>query len=198
MRSFGLLFLVACGGGVATVDVDAGTNADGSTSHDGSVISDGSSTQDATLPPLDAGAFCTGSSPRLMINGSEVSVFNTSGKAIALNCCDSSEVLVASGAYQALLAVIWRATPTKLPTDLGNPPNGFQMELDLGCDPAMGSCDGHAEERYTSGFQGTLSYAQNTTGYTVNYCLSVAESASTPHPLIHSLMLYAPNVTTKY
>lgn len=189
----GVALLVAgCGGAVVTGD-DAGVGTDAAP-HDGSTATD------ASLPPFDAGAFCTGTKPRLMVNGAEVPVLSATGKAFALNCCDSAELLVASAAYQAILAVLWRApAPMGSSIDLGSPPNGFGIELDLGCDPATTSCaSASPEERYASGFHGTLQYAPSGAGLTASYCLSVAESPSAPHVLIHSLVLYAPNVASAY
>jgi hypothetical protein len=181
----------ACGG--TTVDSsDAGT--DGGSKAD--AATDAVTVGDSTLPPLDAGSFCTGTSPRMMLNGSEIPVINATGKAVVLNCCDSAELIVATGAFQALMNVLWRMSPPAPGTvDLGNAPSGFTIELDLGCDPTITSCaTANPEERYTDGFSGTMQYAWSGAGMTTSYCLSVAESPSAPHSVIHSLTLYAPNV----
>ncbi len=176
--------IAACGGTI--------TSSDGGT--DGAADS-----SDAAPPPFDAGAFCTGSAPRLMINGAEVPVMSATGKAINLNCCTSAELTLATAAYQALMNIMWRtpALAGAATIDLASPPQGFSIEMDLGCDPAITSCaTASPEERYTDGFSGTVQYGTGNGPMSVSYCLQVAESPSQPHPVIHSMMLYAPSVAS--
>jgi hypothetical protein len=173
-----LVVVAACGGTISTTD--GGTDA----------------STDATSP-LDASAFCTGSSPKLVINGADVPIMNTTGKAIILNCCDAAELTLATSAYQALLNLMWRAPagPGATTIDLASPPQGFTIELDLGCDPSTTSCaTASPEERYTDGFSGTIQYATGNGPMSVSYCVQVAESPTQPHGTIHSMMLYAPSV----
>lgn len=172
---------------------DGGALPDGAPT-DGNAVKD--AVPDAPLPPFDAGTFCSGSNPRMMINGAEVSVLKASGKALALNCCDSAELTLATSAYQALFNVLWRAqAPASSPINVSSPPQGFGIELDLGCDPAVTSCaSASPEERYTQGFGGSIHYQYGSSGMSVSYCISAAESPSSPHALIHSLAIYAPSV----
>lgn len=145
----------------------------------------------------DAGSFCTGDTPRMMINGAEVPLQSTRGKGIILNCCDSAELILATSSYQSLFYLLWRAPAGQSPgaIDLGNPPASFSIELDLGCDPATAPCNtGGAEEHYTSGFQGHISYGNSGSTLSASYCISGAEPKNAPHPLIHSFSIYAPNV----
>ena len=207
----GFAAAVGCGA-VASTGSDGGTGSTGggsandgatSSSADGAVTTfDAAPVGDATLPTLpDGGAFCSGSTPRLFINGADAQVFKTSGKALALNCCDSAELDVATSMFQAVLYVMWRspaATGSGGSIDLGSAPMGFGIELDLGCDPATTSCANVGEERYTDGFQGTITYAASASGVTTSYCLSVAENPASPHTVIHSLQLYAPNVASTF
>jgi hypothetical protein len=190
--------VVACGG-IATTDSDAGG---GDAATDAGASKDATGGGDGALPPpdasFDAGSFCTGSAPRAMINGVEVPVASATGKAIVLNCCDSAELTVATAAYQALFDLLWRAPAAGSATiDLANPPQGFSIELDLGCDPATTSCaTANPEERYVDGFSGTLQYGWSGSGMTASYCVQVDQSPSQPHALIHSMLLYAPNVSS--
>lgn len=170
----------------------------------GGTITSGDAGPDAAAPPdaspPDAGSFCSGSAPRLVINGSEVQVVSATGKAIILNCCDSAELTLATSAYQALLDVMWRnpASTNGATIDLASAPSGFAIEMDLGCDPSTTSCaNGSPEERYTDGFTGTLDYTTGSGGLTTTYCIQVAESPSQPHSIIHSMQLYAPNVVAQ-
>jgi len=194
MRPFLLasLLVVACGG--TTIDT-SDADGDASTKPDGSVKNDGSST-------LDARAFCSGNSPRMMVNGSEVAVLNASGRQLVMNCCDSAELTVSSAAFQANLNVLWRAyggTTSPSPIDLANPPQGFTMELDLGCDPATTQCaTASPEERYADGFEGTLTYTYDSAGLMTGYCLSVSEPPQTPHAIIHTMTLYTPAILCAY
>ncbi len=75
------VLVAACGGAVS--QNDAG-NGDAASGKDASVLDGG-----GTFP--DASTFCTGSVPRLMINGSEVDVLDMSGKVVALDCCDGCD-----------------------------------------------------------------------------------------------------------
>jgi hypothetical protein len=179
------------GGSSSTAEGGSSTNADGAVG----VAVDGS------LPTLpDGGPFCSGDTPRLLINGKDAQVLMTHGTAYALNCCDSAEVGIATGMFQSLMYLYWRSPAGGMPgmIDLGSPPMGFGMELALGCDPGSMSCDGASEERYTTGFKGTLTYTNGAMGTTTSYCVSVAEDPAMPHTVIHSLSLYAPNIQAMF
>ena len=172
--SFGVL-ASACGG-VATsapATSEAGTSDGG-----GATTSDGAATvSDSGGATLDAGTFCTGSSPRLMVNGAEVPVMGLAGKYVALNCCQSAEVRFGTSAFQAAIAILWRSAgaPASATIDLADASSPGGIELDLGCDPATGTCGAGAEDLYTTGFQGTVAYATTATGLSTTYCVSVAE-----------------------
>ncbi len=140
---------------------------------------------------------CAGDKPRLVVNGTDVPILQTAGKSIVMNCCDSAELSVASSGFQALLNLLWRAPAGAAGTatlDLSNLPPSASVELDLGCDPSKGPCGAGTEDRYTSGFQGTITHSIDPSGPVVTYCVSVAETAGSPHPVLHSVQLYAPKV----
>jgi hypothetical protein len=185
--------LLASCGGTITTNGDAGSDAapsDGSTTKDAS---------DATTPPFDAGTFCSGTSPKLVINGADATIAQATGKAIILNCCESAELTLATAQFQAMMNIMWRAPPAGAATiDLANPPAGFGIEMDLGCDPSTTSCaTASPEERYfNEGFSGTIQYTTGNGGFSVSYCLQIAESASQPHSVIHSMALYAPDIAS--
>lgn len=189
-----VLLVVACGGTV-TNDGDAGSNGDASSKD--ATPTDVVAAADVTTT-FDAGAFCSGSSPKLQVNGADATIVKASGKAIILNCCDSAELTIASAQFQGLMFFMWRAAPLSSGSiDLANPPQGFSIEMDLGCDPSTSSCaSASPEERYTDGFTGTLDYTAGSGGLSVSYCLHIDESPSQPHAVIHSLALYAPNITS--
>jgi hypothetical protein len=195
--------LEGCGGTTTTsanpvfdagADSPQATGADAATDDAANVPQAADSSADVR-PPFDAGAFCSGSTARLMINGSDVSIINETGTAIILNCCNSAELTLATAAYQAPMHVLWREpAPTNGAIDLSNPPKDFAIEMDLGCDPSIVSCaTASPEDRYVDGFSGTISYT-TASALNVSYCLQVAESPSQPHTTIHSMAMYAPNV----
>jgi len=192
--TFALCFLaVACGGTIN--NSDGGTNTDAGSS-DVSTTKDSSS--DVITPPFDAGSFCSGTTPKLQINGSDSTILKATGKAIILNCCQSAEISLATAQFQAMMNIMWRtpALSGAATIDLANPPQGFGVEMDLGCDPATQSCaNASPEERYfNEGFSGTIQYATGNNAMSVSYCLQITESPSQPHAVIHSMALYAPNI----
>ena len=162
--------------------------------------------------PVDAGtdvnlpAFCTGGFPHMVANGIESSSPAVNGAVIALNCCDAAEfVVVTQTVPMSLVPIVvsWRAqvgSPPALPAtiDLANPPVGWGIMVDVGCDPAQGTCN-PSPDRYTTGFSGTLQVTRTSAGgYEMDLCLAVAEPDGTPHPLLHSLELYAPHISASY
>jgi hypothetical protein len=177
-----LLFITSCGGTITT-STDGGPDAAG----------------DAIAPPFDAGTFCSGNAPKLMVNGADATIAQATGKAIILNCCESAELSLATSQFQAMMNIMWRAPPAGAATiDLASPPAGFGIEMDLGCDPSTTSCaTASPEERYfNEGFSGTIQYATGNGGLDVTYCLQIAESASQAHGVIHTMALYAPNIAS--
>lgn len=182
--------LAACGGAVSSVG-----NADAGAAFDAGARD---ASDAAPLVSFDAGSLCTGTSPRMTVNGSEISVVSATGKSIVLDCCDSAELTVATSKYQALFDVLWRVPggASAVPIDLDTPPPGFEMEIDLGCDPASTSCaTASPEARFASGFSGSIEVTR-TSGTSVSYCITVAEDPAAPQPEIHSLVLYAPNISS--
>jgi hypothetical protein len=160
--------------------------------------------------PVDAGgdgnlaAFCTGSSARMIANGIE-SGPSVTGTVLPLNCCDAAEFVVVTATVPVSLVPIvvsWRAQvgQATLPAtiDLANPPTGWGVQVSVGCDPASGSCN-PAPDSYDTGLTGTLVVSRTSAGgYDMSLCFAVAEPAGSPHPLLHSLELYAPHVAASY
>jgi len=160
--------------------------------------------------PTDAGTdgnlatFCTGSSNRMIANGNESNP-GVSGTMLPFSCCEAAEFVVVTATVPVSLVpivVMWRAQvgQATLPAtiDLANPPAGWGVQVDVGCDPAQGSCN-PAPDSYTTGFTGTLEVTRTSGGtYEMSLCLAVAEPAGSPHPLLHSLELYAPHVVAGY
>jgi hypothetical protein len=154
---------------------------------------------DSALP-----AFCTGSFNHMIVNGNESNPA-VQGTVLPLNCCDAAELVVVTQTvpYSMVpIVVMWRAQvgQAALPAtiDLANPPPGWGVQVDVGCDPAQGNCN-PAPDSYTMGLAGTLQVSRTAGGgYDMSLCLSVAEPAGSPHPLVHTLELYAPHVTAAY
>jgi hypothetical protein len=216
--------LAACSGGVLPVvqnggDADSGPSS-GPSSNAGSGTGQGSGSgsgtgsgqgrdggaTDGAAPSADSAVaptdpFCSGPTARLTVNGADDPIMAVQGKSIAMNCCYSGGLVVDSAAFQAILAIVWRVpatSPSLIPGTIDVSTFASLsmggLELDVGCDPSTQSCTS-APDRYTSGFQGTLQIANNGSGgFDATYCISVSEPSASPHPLIHSLHLYAPHV----
>lgn len=160
--------------------------------------------------PVDAGhvgplpAFCAGSTPHLNANGIESHPAVT-GTMLPLNCCEAAELVVVTQTvpWQLVpIVVTWRAQvgQATIPAtiDLANPPAGWAVQVYVGCDPAQGGCN-PAPDSYTSGFTGSLQVTRTAAGdYEMSLCLAVEEPADGPHPLLHSLELWAPKVSSGY
>ncbi|HEY3352156.1 MAG TPA: hypothetical protein VGQ83_02825 [Polyangia bacterium] len=179
------LALVACGGraGIGSGPADGGSPGDAG----------------ADAPLAD---FCTGSFNHMVVNGIDSNP-SVSGRPFPMDCCEAAELVVVTQTFAQIIIVSWRAQvgmPTALPAtiDLANPPEGWGVQVLVGCDPAQGSCY-PLPDSYTTGLTGTLQVARTGAGgYDMSLCLSVAEPAGSPHPLVHSLELYAPHVTAAY
>jgi hypothetical protein len=203
-----VLVAAACGGSTIPVAPSAGET-DGGGASSSSSSSSGSSgvpgdggppdvvRADAGPPPPD---FCTGSAARLIINGSDDPIMQMDGKLVAMDCCEAGKLNLDTANYQAILSLFWSAPagpsftlPATIDVSTLGAASGGGLSLEVGCDPTIAGCD--PADEYTSGWQGTLRIAQASNGYDVTYCISVADSS--PHPLIHSMHLYAPHVLTQ-
>ena len=67
------------------------------------------------------------------------------------------------------------------------------MRIVIGCDTATASCY-PPPDGYTSGLQGVLQVTNSGGHYDMSLCLHVQEPADNPHPIVHTLDLYAPHV----
>jgi hypothetical protein len=143
--------------------------------------------------------FCSGDSPRLVINGVASSP-TVSGKIIPYDCCDGGEFDATSPNFSLPIVVAWRVTAGSVhgypaSVDLADSNSGWAVRLYAGCDPVMSSCSSPGDG-YTSGLEGTLLVARASWKFDMSLCLHVQEPSSTPHTIIHSMDLYAPHVMT--
>jgi hypothetical protein len=182
--------VAACGGTVMSVEADVGAPDGGADGEVGLVSDIGAG--DAVADP-----FCTGTEARLSINGADAPVLNLYPKTMPLNCCDAGVLGIATGAFQSMMFVSWRVQvgPVSLPAtfDLASLPPGVTFGLYLGCDPATASCTS-APDHYSE-LRGTVQIARTAQGgYDVTYCVTAAEPAGAPHPILHEVHFYAPNI----
>lgn len=141
-----------------------------------------------------ASASCTGSTPRLFVNGDEVPVLEARGKAVVMNCCDAGELIITAGTFAAPVFFSWRvAATTNGHLDFSGA-TAAGAELAVGCDPLSTDCAKLGAERFTSGFTGTIDFAATSTGQTASYCVSVTEATGAPNTRFHAMTLYAPKV----
>ena len=135
----------------------------------------------------------------MIVNG-VASNATVSGGAIGMDCCDGGIVKFASDTYAEPIQFEWiaEAGPTEqLPAtiDLASPSKGWSVSVRIGCDPSQASCT-TTTDSYTTGFVGSLHVERAATRLDTTLCLHVAETPASPHPLAHSLDLYAPHVST--
>lgn len=165
----------------------------------GASTPDASTTREAGVPPS---GLCTGTAPRLFVNGEEVPVLEARGKAIAMNCCDAGELIIAAGTFAAPVFFSWRvAATTNGHIDFGaGAKAGAEpgAELAIGCDPLTSDCKKAGGERFASGFTGTIDFAATSTGQTASYCVSVTEAPGAPNTRFHSMTIYAPKVDATF
>jgi hypothetical protein len=159
----------------------------------------GSSGDAAADGPL--AALCTGTFSRMAVNGIDSNP-SVQGAMLPYQCCYAAELVAVTQTVPITMVpivVTWSvqvgsATPIPATIDLANPPAGWTVAVDVGCDPAQAGCY-PAPDSYTTGFTGTLQIERTSSGgFDTSLCLSVAEPAGSPHPLVHSLELYAPHV----
>lgn len=188
---------------VVTACAQTTTPTDGGNTVDVAVIDAPADTasSDATLPATDAGGFCADpNSARIALNGVVAESPAPSASLILLNCCDSALLRVTTARFTDSIAVVWRhqiGQGPDLPVtlDLANLPDGWSVWLVDGCEPTMSSCT--PVDRYDSGLTGTLHIERAADGQVrMSACLDVSEPASMPHPVVHSLQLWVPSVTT--
>ncbi len=148
-----------------------------------------------------ASAFCADpNSARIALNGVVAASPAASATELYLNCCESAVIRVVTARFTDAISVMWRHQVGSLPTfpvtlDLANLPAGWSVSVLDGCDPTMSSC--MPGDRYDSGLTGTLYVERTAAGQLrMSTCLDASEPASMPHPLIHSLQLWVPPITT--
>jgi hypothetical protein len=144
--------------------------------------------------------FCSGDSPRLVINGAASSPTVT-GAMIPYDCCDGGQFNVTSPAFALPIVFSWRRMSSSAwvypaTADLANLPTGWSVQFYAGCNPLSSSCTG-SSDYYTTGFEGTLQLASSAVTVDMSLCLHVQETAAAPHSIIHSMELYAPHVAAR-
>jgi hypothetical protein len=156
--------------------------------------------------------FCSGDSARMVVNGIE-SRPAVHGIYYLLSCCAAGAFTVATATFIEPIAVGWQdwgmvSTANPVTFDLANLPTGFTVRAVAGCDPQDMLCTLPCDPKdtgctslgdgYDSGYRGVLAIARTPEGYDTSLCLHVEEPAGGPHPILHSLDLYAPHVLVSY
>ncbi|MBN2577198.1 MAG: hypothetical protein JXP73_21735 [Deltaproteobacteria bacterium] len=157
-------------------------------------------------------SFCSGDIARMVVNGIE-SRPAVRGIYYLLSCCAAGAISVATATFIEPIAVGWldwgmAHTASPVTFDLANLPDGFTVRVVAGCDPQDMSCTLPCDPKdtgstnlgdgYDSGFTGVLAIARTPEGYDTSLCLHVEEPAGSPHPILHSLDLYAPHVLVSH
>jgi hypothetical protein len=145
-------------------------------------------------------SYCSGDLAHMIVNGIE-SYPVVTGTMIPLDCCDAGLFSVTTQSFAEPITFRWQRYsgifqyPASV--DLANPGSGWSLRLVAGCDPVLSSCTGSGDA-YTTGLEGLLGIARSGSQLDMSLCLHVEESAASPHPIIHTLDLYAPHVPTRW
>jgi hypothetical protein len=163
----------------------------------------------ALAPAGDGGAdlaspgpgFCGDSnSARAEVNGMLAVSPSVTAQLAALNCCDAAELSFVSAQLNEPLVVFWRHQVGAMPTapatlDLANLPAGWGVSLASGCTSLQTGC--MPTDRFDSGLTGSLTINRTAGGgYQMSVCLGAMEAAAAPHPLLHTVRLWSPQVST--
>jgi hypothetical protein len=160
-------------------------------------------TKDAA-PPVDGGlaAFCTGTAPRMVVNGVGLAPTTVSDYPIAMGCCDGGGIVVTNDALAFSIDVSWIVEASSsvytLPAtiDLASPPQGWYVLVNAGCNETAVDC-GDDADYYQTGLVGWLALARDPSrGIDVSVCVHVEEAQAAPAALLHSLDLYLPHAPT--
>lgn len=156
---------------------------------------------DALFSSIDGplAAFCSGDFSHMVVNGTD-SHPGVSGRIIPYDCCDGGEFKIVTATFLYPITVSWQsqvgpASGYPATIDLSNPPKGWSVRVLIGCDTATASCN-PPPDSYTSGLQGVLQVSRGGSALDMSLCLHVQEPAGSPHPIVHTLDLYAPHVKT--
>jgi hypothetical protein len=147
-------------------------------------------------------SFCSGNEPKMILNG-EVSTPTVTARKLAMSCCDGVQLAATAPAFGHTVFFGWQVTAGPASTypaavDLANPEKDWSARVYLGCDASTTSCS-PPPDSYTSGLEGSLQVQllNETYAFDTSLCLRVVEPTGSPHPLLHSLELYVPNVTAR-
>jgi len=155
---------------------------------------DASNEVQSLAPDAGANAFCSGETNHMVVNGIE-SYPAVNGAVIPYDCCEGGDLQAITETFLWPITVTWRNTNFALPAtlDLANLPTTWGVQVLVGCPTLPASCISPVDS-YTSGLTGTLQVSGTIGSYDMSLCLSLAESPSSPHPVVHKLDLYVPHV----
>ncbi len=148
-------------------------------------------------------AFCTGSTPRMVVNGVTTTP-TVAGQILPLDCCRAGRFVVTTSDFTQPIAVQWRVESgaSVMPpaaVDLGSLPGGWSVVLNAGCNVTSAGCLGTLDN-FSAGFTGSLSvtHGDGSAGMDMSLCMHFAEPADKPGTYVHTLDLYAPHVSTSF
>lgn len=145
--------------------------------------------------------FCSGGSPKAVINGVTSEAKVTGGIGMR-SCCEAASFTVSTSSFGYKVIAGWQVWtddevfPAKI--DLAHPGEGWFSWVQLTC--SSGEVCYPAPDSYDVGFQGWLEVSRLGaggfgSGFLMSICLRVAEAPESPHPLLHSFELFAPDIT---
>jgi hypothetical protein len=144
--------------------------------------------------------FCSGGTAKVVINGVASKATATGGIEMR-SCCEAASVTVGTSSFDYKVNAGWQvsvgyeAFPARI--DLVHPGEGWLSWVRLNC--SSGEVCFPPPDAYESGMQGWAEISRLGegfgSGFRMSLCMRVAEAVESPHPLLHSFELFAPDIT---
>lgn len=145
--------------------------------------------------------FCSGGAAKAVING-VASKAKVTGAIEPLSCCEGATFTVGTSSFDYKVMAGWlvqvgrEVFPARI--DLAHPSEGWRSWVHLTC--SSGEVCYPSPDSYDSGMQGWLEVSRLGeggfgSGFLMSICLRLAEAPESPHPLLHSFELFAPDFT---
>jgi hypothetical protein len=145
--------------------------------------------------------FCSGGSPKAVING-VASKPKVTGVIEIAKCCQAASFIVSTASFDYKVRAGWEVESVRGPLpakiDLAHPSAGWSSSIELTC--SSDEVCYPPPDAYDSGMQGWLEVASigegvSSLGFLMSICLQVAEAPESPHPLLHNFELFAPDIS---
>ena len=146
--------------------------------------------------------FCSGGSAKAVINGVAAKAKVVRRIEVTMQCCQGASFTISTSSFDYKVRARWAVQfgheefPARV--DLAQPGEGWRSWVELSC--FSGEVCYPPPDAYDSAGQGWLEVSRMRaddfgSGYHMSICLRVAEAPESPHTLLHSFDLFAPDIT---